>query len=999
MIAKLTAQEKQRLVEALTACPCMEDSLSRKAVLQQLEPAIAVGIPDAPQTIIHIFHIVNACLQHADGLKQLIEAVRFFDRDKLPMRNLDAVFAEIFGTNAGEAGQGPGAHTPKTDIYRLPEPACALEGREVELARLSDAFKSPETRIAVLFAGGGTGKSALSDAWLNQLKPAYGGMQRVLAWSFYSQGSHSTANSSAPFFQFALPFFGAEIPKDEVDKGRALADCLQRRPGLLVLDGLEPLQHPPHIMDGQIADVALKEFIRCLRRLQQNSFVLISSRQPLEELQHWPDRAYLQISLETLLPATGARVLKKLGAQGLSEELEQASAEMGGHGLSLVLLAHLLKARFQGDVRRRDCLPALFEDARYGGHALRVLRYYDRLWTDDLKNPAQSNKDAKGENLRTYASSREKVKKWFTHGERADGEALERIFLRLLGLFDRPMEWREKQVLFDKAEYARPLAALDADAQQGLEKHLEEAGLLLKIPGNGERLSWDAHPLIRDYFGRSFREQEPKIYRQAQAVLFEYYQSVPDKKQPDTLEELEPLYRAVVHGCLAGEYKKAWEDVFQNRILRDNEGYTSKLGAYARDLMALSAFFPAGWETPVRGNLSEAEQGWLLAETSYCLMSLERLVEAATLGRAAIKIHEKLEDWEQARISAGNLTDLFLPLGELREATQAARQAVSYAERTNEWFQQMISRSKLAATLRRQGDLTAALREFEAAEALQLEHQFPYYPRLYSLQGARYCILLLDRAPGKAAREVVLERGRELFVPGDPLLDIALAHLIVALALIAIKQTDADARQPSLAQGVTEKSVPGPQFSCPPETSDASKIPSEPASVPASSEKGETMAEADEIRTELDAAVWGIHKAGKVQYTPEFLLTRARFYHGEKNTPAAWRDLDAAWEIIERCGMKLYAADAHILTAELKTAELKTEEARLAYEEARALVERTGYHLRDAELEMLAARLVHHGADLPGTPAEHLQKARQRIESAGHFGLLPALERLECFIN
>ncbi len=122
---------------------------------------------------------------------------------------------------------------------------------------------------------------------------------------------------------------------------------------------------------------------------------------------------------------------------------------------------------------------------------------------------------------------------------------------------------------------------------QSVEQRLEQAGLLLKYDQVGERREWDTHPLIRRYFGQALQKQHPEAYRQAQLVLFEYYQSVPDKKQPDTVEELDPLYRAVVHGCLAGKYQKALKYVYEDRIMRGDEHYSHhKLGAYAQNLTA-----------------------------------------------------------------------------------------------------------------------------------------------------------------------------------------------------------------------------------------------------------------------------------------------------------------------------------------------------------------------------------------------------------------------------
>jgi len=121
-----------------------------------------------------------------------------------------------------------------------------------------------------------------------------------------------------PFFQVALPFFGwtAEIPKDDVAKGRELAKCLQTQSFILILDGLEPLQHPTHFLDGELKDTALQacfEEVRWYGLASSPSLILISSRQPLVELQEWETKRFVTIDLQTLPVSDGAKVLAHLG--------------------------------------------------------------------------------------------------------------------------------------------------------------------------------------------------------------------------------------------------------------------------------------------------------------------------------------------------------------------------------------------------------------------------------------------------------------------------------------------------------------------------------------------------------------------------------------------------------------------------------------------------------------------------------------------------------------
>lgn len=813
----------------------------------------------------------------------------------------------------------------KVDIDRLPEPSVALVGRETELALIKDALIDTTKAVVAIIAGGGVGKSALTWAWLQRSQPNYGGAKLVFGWSFYSQGSHQTTNSSVPFFQQALPFFGyqGELPSDEVEKGRHLAERLRQQPSLLILDGIEPLQHSVHIQGGEIADVALKEFLRCIWRYklgQHQSLVVISTRQPIVEFEQWIE-GYVPIDLQVLTDQDGAKLLKNLHVKGSQTELEQASFDMGGHALGLVLLGRLLVARFHGNVTRRNQLPNLLEDAKEGGHALRVLRYYD-------KNYWYSPNRLK----RFYQKSWH----WFTGKD----TIAERIFLRLIGLFDRPMGLAEKEVLFAKAKYAQPLAQLNNNEWQSLQQRLEQAGLLLKNDRKKERREWDVHPLVRHYFGQTFQKEQPKAYQQAQLVLFEYYQFVPDKHQPDTLEELEPLYRAVVHGCLAGEYQKAYK-VFFDTIQRGDEYYTStKLGTFSQNLTAVSAFFPERWDNPTSNGLSEDNKAHLLGEVSYNLMSLGRLIEAIEPRLVNGRIRNKLKDWENAAVVARNLVNLYLPLGQLQNTEKAAQQAIVYANQTDDYISQVKSYSHLATTQHQIGDLLGALKQFKKAENLQQRECLPDQPWLYEVQGAWYSTLLLDQAIDIVAREAVLERvqySMKISLKNNWLYKIALNYLVLARTFFSLNRI--------------EKSY-----------------------------------------IKMDEAVQSMRKSSRFDFMPQTLLTRANFLRHQKDFQAAQYDLDESFDIIERCGMKLYEVDANLLQGNLNLDQNQT--ADNEYKIAKELIAITGYHLRDPELDLLGARIAFYHQDFE-TARIYLKKAREKLEEMGYWGLLFAWEEVK----
>lgn len=114
-------------------------------------------------------------------------------------------------------------------------------------------------------------------------------------------------------------------------------------------------------------------------------------------------------------------------------------------------------------------------------------------------------------------------------------------------------------------------------------------------------------------------------------------------------------------------------------------------------------------------------------------------------------------DWKNAAISAGNLSDLEVTLGELLQAVQDAQLAVEYADRSGDDFEKLAGRTTVAAARHQRSrqnpgskvsDSELARQLFETAENLQRERQ-PRYPLLYSWGGFRYCDLLL--APVEAA--------------------------------------------------------------------------------------------------------------------------------------------------------------------------------------------------------------------------------------------------------
>lgn len=640
--------------------------------------------------------------------------------------------------------------TTKLKIHsdRLPTVKGEFFGREAELKLLNDAWAGNGTHIVQFIAPGGTGKTKLLRHWLDRTDKIGG----LIAWSFYSQGSSEDKQVSAsPFFSHVFDKLGSTRSLSsfatEEEKGEHLADLLRQQRSVLVLDGLEPLQHAGKDMRGELKDRAIRQLLRSLSG-QNNGLCIITTRIAVHELS---DRAHvIAHDLHNLTLDDGVRLLQSLGVQGSRKELEKAATEYGCHALALSLLGNVLRLRHKGDVLKRDMLKDLVkaDGNRESRHAFKVMQAYEE---------------------------------WFA------GEP-ELALLYLLGLFDHPIGQEVLKVLWEEQipnltagisedDWLETIATL-REEHRLLSQHVKTDGAL------GDQL--DCHRLIREYFGKQLREKQPDAWRQAHTRLYEYYKALPQKlygkELPDTLEEMQSLFHAVAHGCAAGLYQQTLDEVYRPRIQRNNEYFLyRKLGAYSDDLATVAHFFITQWRT-LTTDLAEPEQAFVQNLAGASLRALNRFHEALELLQINQEIATKQKNWKNASVNAGNLSQLQLTLGNVAAAITISQHSIEYADWSEDLFQCITKRAMYADALHQAGEIKLALDLFEKAEQIQKEWR-PEYPYLFSLQGFKYNDLLL--AQGKAV--VVLERAEESIrleklMYGAPILDFALHQLTLGCA-------------------------------------------------------------------------------------------------------------------------------------------------------------------------------------------------------------------------
>ena len=861
---------------------------------------------------------------------------------------------------------------PRIDISRLPTPGPIFIGRQAELTHLDNAWQSNSLNAVTVVAWGGVGKSALLDRWISTLAAQIWYQDEphlkanaVYVWSFYSQGTEERLTSADEFMKQSLRWFGDPNPTEGParERGERLARLVRRQRTLLILDGLEPLQEPPGPRGGRIKDPGVAALVQSLA-LDNNGLLLISTRETVADIQRHEVSSVQRLELENFSDNDGAVLLSKLGVVGTEKERRQTSASYHGHALALSLLGTFLVKAHGGEIRKLPDIDVSKADkVAQGGHAWRVIAAYE---------------------------------KWLGQQELA--------VLRLLGFFDKPAEAEAIDVLRAEPEIDGlndGLVGMDEDDWNVALSNLAECGLLPKSPNNeefrpplpahagawteagtsGERAGvrgpLDAHPLIRAYFAHHVERHHPNAWQAGHERLYEHYKNAAPEL-PDTLDEMMPLYAAVVHGCKAGKHKEAYDEVYMARIRRKNEAYSiKKLGAFGADLVAVGSFFVQRWRNVAPG-LSDDDKAWLLNTAGFLLRGLGRLAEAVEPMEASLAFLKQKEDWKQSAIAASNVSELSLTLGNVTRAVASGEDSVALADKSGDAAWRMASRTTLADALHQAGRLEEAAVAFREAEALQEEWQ-PEYPRLYSLQGYQYCDLLLGR-PGlgvwfgfalgdgvadefaafEEACEGVRDRALEMLegdqASGLGILSIALDRLALGRAYLGLSLIS-----------------PSPQPS-PPATESLSMDPRGGGEGAGTGRQRRFRSDNEYLDSEakhrsleyLDEAVRGLRASGREDCLPWGLLARAAFHRLQDERQHAEADLNEAEEIAERGGMLLHLADVHLERTALYLQFNENAKARERLDRAVALIEACGYGRRRRDVEYLESVLA--GRKEPQSP-------------------------------
>ena len=83
------------LVDALLAVPLLAQESGRQLVLSHLRPALATAVPYYPQARLHVFSLLNTCVNYRGGFEELLSVVRLLEGDSIAVTRLDDIVADL----------------------------------------------------------------------------------------------------------------------------------------------------------------------------------------------------------------------------------------------------------------------------------------------------------------------------------------------------------------------------------------------------------------------------------------------------------------------------------------------------------------------------------------------------------------------------------------------------------------------------------------------------------------------------------------------------------------------------------------------------------------------------------------------------------------------------------------------------------------------------------------------------------------------------------------
>ena len=564
-------------------------------------------------------------------------------------------------------------------LHNQTPPEVHFVGREGMLKTINGWYKSKDVRVGALIGWGGVGKSALVRKWYDSLRENEIRPDGIFWWGFYR-------NFSLEQFLNALLRYvsGGQIETDTIkstwEKADRIKEYILKGRYLIILDGLEQMQKGESGDEfGKMVNPELTELLHYLADGPKTErLCLITTRYTMKDLDDWQSRGYENLSLTDLSEPDAMLMLKNRGVNGSDEKIKEIIKRYKGHALSLTLLAGYLKKYYKGDIEKAPDVKFVVDDEERFEDVNKLMRKY-------------AEKMTKGE----------------------------RVFLNIFSLFRQDITERDFTGVFRHrikgARFNKVLVKMNELDFRDLIGGLVDWRL---IAYDEAKKAYSTHPLIKGYFETDFAENDKKMCHKR---IYQYFgENAPD--EAETLEEMQPLFEQVYHGCAAGLYDEVNDDVYYDRIRRGNEHFiTHILGAWETDLSLVRTFFPKGDLSEIPLVSKKRDQSWLFGIAGLALLYTGRPKEAGEPFLTGIKMDVEEKDWENASAGYENLAELQFRIGEFESGLKSAEKQLETSEKTKCNDDIICSKAYSGWILYLLGESEVAENEFQQADKLSIK--------------------------------------------------------------------------------------------------------------------------------------------------------------------------------------------------------------------------------------------------------------------------------------
>jgi tetratricopeptide (TPR) repeat protein len=584
-------------------------------------------------------------------------------------------------------------------LHNQTPPEPNFVGRKEMLETITDWYKNPEVRIGALIGWGGVGKSAIVRKWYdtresNAIKP-----DGIFWWGFYR-------NAYLEHFLNALLRYVSqgriepETIKSTWEKTDRIKEYIHRGTYLIIIDGLEQMQKSESGDEfGKMMHCECTELLHCLADVPKaDGLCLITTRYPLKDLNEWHEQGYEKLSLIDLSIPDSLSMLRRRGVKGSEEDMTEVINRYKGHALSLTSVAGYLNRYYSGDIKQAPEVEFVLGDRGRFKDVNKLLRKYAEKMSES-----------------------------------------ERIFLYIFSLFRREVTEDDFAGVFrheiEGTKFNDVLVNTNKLDFRDLINGLVDWRL---ISYDETKKSYVTHPLIKGYFESDFDEKDKRLCHKR---IYQYFGEYAPE-QPETLEEMQPLFEQVYHGCAVGLYDEVCEDVYWGKIYRMEERFIiHKLGAWEAALSLVKTFFPEGDLSQMPLVSKKAIKSRLLNTAGLALLVTGRPKEAEEPFLIGVKMLIEDEDWKNASGIYRNLADLQIRTGELESGLENAKEALDTAEKAKSYEYIEYSKAYLAWTLQLLGNGKEAADWFRQADELHIKI---VDNQLYGQRGVHYADFLIS---------------------------------------------------------------------------------------------------------------------------------------------------------------------------------------------------------------------------------------------------------------